>query len=148
MKNWIVVLSALAAMAALAQPRPFTMDDEMKMRSIVDVRIAPDGNSVAYVVSTPNLTTNEHDAALYVVPASGGAPKRLGASVRIITRPVPRPHLRWSPDGTMLSLLGIDHDAPQVIALPVDGSAPRALTDTAEGVAGLFEWSPDGNSIA
>ena len=38
MKSLFAVLSALAAAAALAQPRPFTMDDEMKMRSIVDVR--------------------------------------------------------------------------------------------------------------
>jgi dipeptidyl aminopeptidase/acylaminoacyl peptidase len=148
MKRMIAVLSALAAAAALAQTRPFTMDDEMKMRSIVDVRIAPDGNTVAYVVSTPNLATNEHDAALYVVPAAGGAAKRLGASVRIVNRPVPRPHLRWSPDGSMLSLLAIDHDAPQVMAVPLDGSAPRALTEAAEGVMGAFEWSPDGKSIA
>ena len=88
MKNLWFALSALAAATALAQPRPFTLEDEMRMRSIVDVRIAPDGGSVAYVVSTPNLTTNQHDAALYVVPAAGGAPKRLGASVRIINKPI------------------------------------------------------------
>jgi len=56
----------------------FTLADEMKLRSIVDVKISPDGERVAYVVSTPNLDTNQHDAALYVATWSrlsvGSAP--------------------------------------------------------------------------
>ena len=51
-----------------------TVDDLMKLRSIVDVRISPDGERVAYVVSTPSLPKNEHEAALFVVPAAGGTP--------------------------------------------------------------------------
>src|SRR3954469_11782231 len=81
-----------------AQPkRPLAVDDLMKLRSIVDVQIAPDGQRVAYVVSTPNLAKNEHDAALFVVAAGGGTPARLGETVRIFNIPTPRPQLRWSP---------------------------------------------------
>lgn len=138
---------SLVATYALAQPRPFTLDDEMKLRSIVDVRIAPDGASVAYVVSTPNMTKNEHEGTLYVVPATGGAPKQLGASVKIFNKPRPAPQLRWSPDGTTLALLGFTESGPQVFGIPLSGAAPRALTDAPEGVSG-FEWSPDGKSIA
>jgi dipeptidyl aminopeptidase/acylaminoacyl peptidase len=132
---------------ALAQPRPFTLDDEMKLRSIVDVKIAPDGERVAYVVSTPNLNKNEHEAALYVVPTTGGIPKQLGAKVRIFNKPRPAPQLRWSPDSTMLSLLAFGGEKPQVFALPLSGGTPRQLTDAPEGVSG-FEWSPDGKSLA
>ena len=69
------------------------------------MQIAPDGRRVAYVVSTPSLAKNEHEAALFVVAASGGAPARVGETVRIFNVPSPRPQLRWSPDGSMLSVI-------------------------------------------
>src|SRR5438132_13875270 len=103
-------LSAAIALtlAMAASPRPASIDDEMKLRTIVDVRMSPDGSRVAYVVSTPSLEKNEHEAALYVVPAAGGAPARLGESVKIFNAPTPRPQLRWLPDGTTVSLVGFD----------------------------------------
>src|SRR5262245_14549664 len=150
-------LKATAASAALAMGtggvgtaslRPMTIDDEMKLRAIVDVRISPDGARVAYVASTPVLPKNEHEGALFVVPATGGAPRALGSSVRIFNTPVPRPQLRWSPDGTEVSLVGFDAGGrPQVFAIPVAGGDPRALTSAPEGVFG-YEWSPDGTRIA
>src|SRR4051812_21885991 len=73
-----------------------TVDDLMRLRSVVDVQISPDGSRVAYVVSTPNLSKNEHEPALFVVPAAGGTPARIGESVRIFNIPSPRPQLRWT----------------------------------------------------
>jgi dipeptidyl aminopeptidase/acylaminoacyl peptidase len=125
-----------------------TIDDEMKLRAIVDVRISPDGARVAYVVSTPVLPKNEHEGALFVVSAGGGTPVALGGSVRIFNAPVPRPQLRWSPDGAALSLVGFDGSGkPQVFAVAVAGGDPRALTSAPEGVFG-YEWSPDSTRIA
>src|SRR5260221_5044336 len=125
----------------------FTLDDEMGMRAIVDVRISPDGDRVAYVVSTPSVAKNEHEAALFVVPSSGGAPRRLGESVHIFTPTVPRPQLRWAPDGSAVSIVGVAANAPEVFSIPIDGAAPRALTAAPDGVFG-YEWSPDGRSLA
>ena len=124
-----------------------TVDDLMKLRAIVDVRISPDGERVAYVVSTPSLPKNEHEAALFVVPATGGQPTRLGEAVRIFNMPVPRPQLRWSPDGTMLSVLGFSGRAAAGVRHPGCRAARRELTAAPEGVFG-YEWSPDGNSLA
>jgi dipeptidyl aminopeptidase/acylaminoacyl peptidase len=146
------MVAAMAVMSALARPAaqpkpPITVDDLMKLRSIVDVQIAPDGQRVAYVVSTPNLARNEHDAALFVVAAAGGAAVRLGESVRIFNVPTPRPQLRWSPDGSMLSVIGIEDGRPEVIGIPLSGAPPEALTKAPEG-AFTYEWSPDGRSLA
>ena len=134
----IVLVSNVAA----AAQRPVTVDDEMKFRSIVDVKIAPDGQRVAYVVSTPSLTKDEHEGALYIVSATGGTPTRLGESIRIFNPTAPAPRLRWSPDGSMLALLAFAGERPQVFAIPLSGAPPRALTDAPEGVSG-FDWSPD-----
>ena len=119
----------------------------MKFRAIMDVRIAPDGERVAYVVSTPSLAKNEHEGVLYVISARGGAPARLAETIKIFNTPVPLPRLRWSPDGSMLALLAFAAEKPQVFAIPLSGGAPRALTEAPEGVSG-FEWSPDGKTIA
>ena len=51
---------------------------------------------------------NEHEAALFIVPAGGGAADALGDTVRIFNAPTPRPQLRWSPDGKAVSLVGFD----------------------------------------
>ena len=75
-------------------PRALSVDDLMTLRSILDVQISPDGQRVAYVVSTPNLATNEHDGALFVVAAAGGPPTRLAGTIKIFNRPTPRPQLR------------------------------------------------------
>ena len=151
-RRTLAALVSTAVVVALAGPaaqpkRPISVDDLMKLRSIVDVQIAPDGQRVAYVVSTPNLAKNEHEAALFVVAASGGAPTRLGETVRIFNVPSPRPQLRWSPDGSMLSVIGIDEGRPEVIGIPLSGGAPAALTKAPEGAI-AYEWSPDGRSLA
>jgi dipeptidyl aminopeptidase/acylaminoacyl peptidase len=133
--------------APAAASRPVTVDDLMRLRAILDVRISPDGERVAYVVSAPSLPKNEHEAALFVVASTGGQPTRTGDTVRIFNVPVPRPQLRWSPDGTMLSVLGFAGTRPQVFAIPVAGGAPKSLTAAPEGVS-AYEWSPDGKSLA
>jgi dipeptidyl aminopeptidase/acylaminoacyl peptidase len=142
-----LVAAAAATLALAPGPRPVTVDDLMRLRAIVDVRISPDGERVAYVVSTPSLPKNEHEAALFIVPAAGGTPTRIGESVRIFNVPVPRPQLRWSHDGAALSVLGFGGMRPQVFVIPLAGGASRALTSAPEGVSG-YEWSPDGKSLA
>src|SRR6185295_15078425 len=147
--------SAALATAAIVWPasgptaasRPIAVDDLMKLKSINDVQIAPAGDRVAFVVSTPSLPKNEHEAALFLVPASGGAPTRLGETIRIFNVPTPRPQLRWSPDGSIVSLVAFDGARPQVFGVPATGAAPQAMTSAPEGVF-AYEWAPDGKSLA
>src|SRR5262249_50155919 len=146
---FVAAAAVVAVVSGSAQQRDskVTVDDLMKMRSIVDVQIAPDGRRVAYVVSTPSLEKNEHEAALFVVPADGGTPTRLGETVRIFNTPSPRPQLRWSPDGATLSVLGFAAGRPEVFGIPASGAEPEQLTKAPEGIV-AYEWSPDGKSLA
>ena len=137
----------LAAVASPAEPAKVTVDDLMKVRSVMDARISPSGELVAYVVSTPSLAKNAHEAALFVVPSRGGEPRRLGEDAKIFTPRVPVPRLRFSPDGSSVSFLGLAADKPQVFAVPVSGGPARALTSAPEGVT-AYEWAPDGRSLA
>ena len=130
-----------------AQGRLVTVDDLMRLRSIPDVRISPDGQRVAYVVSQPSVEKNVHEATLYVVPALGGPATRMNYGTRIFSQPRPAPHLRWSPDGGSLSFVALVDDAPQVVTLSATGGEARPLTSGKEGTTN-YEWSPDGKRIA
>jgi dipeptidyl aminopeptidase/acylaminoacyl peptidase len=130
-----------------AAARPVTVNDLMGLRSISDVRISPDGRQIAYVVSRPSLEKDEHEAVLYLVSASGGAPARLTYGTRLFNKPRPAPHLRWSPDGTRLSFLAFAGEMPQVFALDARGGEARALTSSPQGISD-YVWSPDGSRLA
>ncbi len=143
----LVVNLALLASPLSAAVRPVTVGDLMALRSIADVRISPDGRQVAYVVSQPSFEKDEHEAVLYLVPASGGTPVRLTYGTRIFNKPRPAPQLRWSPDGTQLSFLAFAGDLPQVFALDVRAGEARALTANPQGVSD-YVWSPDGTRLA
>jgi dipeptidyl aminopeptidase/acylaminoacyl peptidase len=124
-----------------------TVDDLMKLRSLSDVKISPDGSRVAYVVSTPSFETDAHEATLYLISSKGGKPLRLTYGTRLFNQPLPAARLRWSPDGSLLSFVAYVDDVPQVMAMSARGGEPWALTDRKEGVA-RYEWSPDGTRIA
>ena len=154
----LLLLTPAWALPALLRPSGFggpaeasrrraTISDLMAVRTIVDARISPDGKRVAYVVSEASLEKNEHVAVLYVVSSAGGEARRLTHTTRIFNRPLPRPELRWSPDGNRLSFLAFVADLPQAVAMDAAGGEPWALTSSPTGVA-RYEWSKDSTRVA
>jgi dipeptidyl aminopeptidase/acylaminoacyl peptidase len=142
--TFVVTASAAAAQSGT---RPVTVDDLMRLRTIIDVKISLDGQQLAYVVSQPSVERNVHETALFVVPAAGGAARRLAQEAQIFTPALPAPRLRWTPDGRRLSFLALANTRPQVHAVAIDGGAASAVTMAAGGVA-AYEWAPDGRTIA
>ena len=59
--------------------------------------VAPDGESIVYVVSELDRATDKNNSSLWMVPASGGDPRRL------TTAPGTNNHPRFSPDGKTLA---------------------------------------------
>ncbi|HLA11705.1 MAG TPA: S9 family peptidase [Pyrinomonadaceae bacterium] len=134
-------------LAGVSYGAKVTVDDLMKLRFVADVSISPDGQHVAYVVSTPSIEKAEHVAILYVMPASGGKAVRMTYNTQVFNRPVPNPRLRWSPDGSLITFLGMVDRTPQVMAVSRAGGEAYALTSSDEGVTN-YEWSPNGKQIA
>ncbi len=157
------VASAQDAQVAL---RPMTFADVMAIKRVGDVAISPDGQLVAYTVSAwehpnakpaPDSTRpdtslgDKHDmrSHIWLVPASGGAPRQMTSSERGESQP------SWSPDGRVLAFVsargaassGDDAPRAQVWLLPLDGGEATQLTSARDGVTS-FSWSRDGRSIA
>jgi dipeptidyl aminopeptidase/acylaminoacyl peptidase len=135
----------IAPAALRSQPATVvTPDLILSLAFVTDAQLSPDGTTVVYQLSRARSAAEAPGAAraeIWVVPAAGGAPRRL-------TQGDDRSP-RWSPDGRRLAFLGRRPDtAPvQIHLLDMSGGESRPIT-TAPSPVTSFKWSPDGRSIA
>ena len=80
-----------------------------------------------------------HDSLVYVVPITGGTPKRL-------TQNAPSYWHGWSPDGKTLAFVGQRNGDFDIYTIPVADGDETRLT-TAKGLDDGPEYSPDGQYI-
>jgi len=123
--------------------QPVEAADYRELSLPADPRVAPDGESVAFVRRTP--TDDEtHEATIHLVPTAGGDPRRFTVAEGEDSQP------RWSPSGDRLAFVstrGADDDRPQLWVVPTAGGEARQVTDVVGGVSDIA-WSPDGTRIA
>ncbi|PYU53051.1 MAG: hypothetical protein DMG48_02075 [Acidobacteria bacterium] len=100
-----------------------------------DHGISPDGTQLAI----SDNSQEEHRSLVYIVPISGGAPRR-------ITQKSPSYWHGWSPDGKTLAFVGERNGDFDIYAIPVAGGEEKQLT-TAKGLDDGPEYSPDGKYI-
>ena len=128
MKKSALIVFFVAA-SAWAQ-HPLTFEDLAAIHRIGAPQVSPDGKWVAYDTSTPDLKANKGVSAVMLVPAEGGASRKIadGAS------PV------WSPDGKTLAYIKDDQ-----VYFYFNGTS-RKITDLPGGV-GSVKWTPQGNGL-
>jgi len=130
------------APAAAAAPRVLTVDDYFRLRDVGDPRLSPDGDWIAYTVTTSDLERDRSETRIWMVPAAGGEALALTAAGTSAHSP------RWSPDGRLLSFLAARGGGEeQVWALDRRGGEARPLTSVLQGVSD-YAWSPDGGRLA
>jgi dipeptidyl aminopeptidase/acylaminoacyl peptidase len=136
--------SRIGAAAAEAERRPFRPGDVAALHAVSDPRVSPDGEWVAYVVTTSDLEEDRMASELWMVRWDGSRRVRLTHSEASESSP------RWSPDGRYLSFLakrGDDDEKAQVWLLDRAGGEARRLTEMPGGVND-FAWSPDASRLA
>jgi dipeptidyl aminopeptidase/acylaminoacyl peptidase len=98
---------------------------------------SPDGKTLAVVLQESGWDK------VYLLPAAGGKPKPLTKGDSEDENPV------YSPDGRFLAIVS-NRDHPEerhIWIVPVNGAAPRRLTNLGTGVEAGAEWTPDGKTI-
>jgi len=132
----ILPILALLAQGPTPTPRVLTVDDLFRIQRVSDPRVSPDGRWVAYVVSTPDLSTDKSTSRIWMVAVAGGDPIPLTTKGSSASSP------RWSPDGNYLGFLatrGEDAES-QVWLLNRLGGEAEQLTTVKQGV-NSFVWS-------
>jgi dipeptidyl aminopeptidase/acylaminoacyl peptidase len=146
------VLSSILLLAALFASRPvfgqarhIELNDLTKITSVSDPQISPDGKSIVFVVSRPNLEKDRTDRELVRIEIATGAQHVLTYERRGIGSP------RWSPSGDRLAFVAVEGTgkdaAQQIFVLPMTGGDARKITDAPNGIE-QFAWKPDGREIA
>jgi dipeptidyl aminopeptidase/acylaminoacyl peptidase len=104
--------------------------------------VSPDGRTIAFVVSRPDLLTNKTESAVWIASATGDSvPRRFSSGASREARP------RWSPDGARLAF--VSHPKDKGASLCVASLADNAvsvLLDWAEDIEELV-WTPDGTTL-
>src|SRR4051794_11893200 len=132
MRNLARLALALAPALLFAQKLPFNTDALLKIQRISDPQVSPDGKTVAFGVSSPDVAGNRSVRSIWAVPLAGGTPQRLADG----DRP------RWSPDGTGLYYV----TGGQIWRMNPDGSGTSQVTHLAPEASGETV-SPDGKYL-
>src|SRR5437867_3000745 len=132
---------APAVPAPAAPPRPFSLDDVLRVRDVREPQISPDGAWVAYTVSTPDTAEDRNKSAVWMASWDGTRNVRLTTSKPGENTP------RWSPDGRWLAFLSSREDEhTQLWLLDRLGGEGRKAT-TLQSDVDDYVWAPDGKRI-
>jgi dipeptidyl aminopeptidase/acylaminoacyl peptidase len=130
------------ALAQSVRPtRTVTADDLFGIRRVQGPQLSPDGEWVAYTVTTTSLEDERSETRIWMIPTSGGEAIPMTAKGSSASRP------RFSPDGRYLSFQAARNGGKtQVWTLNRLGGEARQLTDVPQGVSS-YEWSPGGTRL-
>jgi dipeptidyl aminopeptidase/acylaminoacyl peptidase len=139
-----LALLALPAVTPLTaqSPRPVTPGDLYRFRDVGAGRLSPDGQWVAYTVTTADSAKDRRDTDVWMTSWDGARTVRLTASPESESQP------RWSPDNRYLAFVSGRYDAKggQLWLLDRTGGEAVRLTELKGGVSD-YEWSPDGTRL-
>ena len=125
------------AVASVACAARFGLEQAGKIVRLTDPQIAPDGRSIAVVISRANFEEDRYDPELVLVDVATHAQRVLTRERRDLS------HARWSPDGTMLAFLAKIDGKAQIFVLPMGGGDAWQLTKSPTGIQ-QFAWRPVG----
>lgn len=132
-------IGLLLAQSMSAQKRAMTTDDVINLTQLGSAMISPDGEAVIFGKSELDWKENKRNTKYYYVPAdSGKAYQYLGDEGGS--------ELKYSPDGSFISLKRKEDDQSQIFIMPTKGGEAVQLTEHETAVSS-YAWGADSQSI-
>jgi dipeptidyl aminopeptidase/acylaminoacyl peptidase len=115
--------------------RRIDLEDIVRLRTVSNAQISPDGGRIAFTVRTvEDLANRSHLWLSDMGQVTHGKANDTGH--------------RWSPDGRWIAFVRSTEEGSQIFVLPTSGGEARALTELEPGSAGAIDWAPDGIRLA
>ena len=140
----LIVLTFAVALSGQTARRPLKLDDLARFRDVRDPQLSPDGQWVAYVVSTTDTKEDKSNTHIWMIGYDGKSDRQITFSNDSESSP------RWSPDGKYLSFTSSrpgKAKGSQVWLLDRSGGEAYQLTELKGRLQG-YEWSPDSQRLA
>jgi dipeptidyl aminopeptidase/acylaminoacyl peptidase len=152
MKKQLLTIGAVALLIApslhgQAARRAITLDDHSKIIAVGDPQRSPDGQWVAYTVTTIDAEKDRRNTDIWMVKWDGSEQLQLTSSADNESSP------RWSPDNKYLAFTasrGTEEEKKrggQIWLLNRAGGEAQKVSDVKGGVSDI-QWSPDSTRIA
>jgi dipeptidyl aminopeptidase/acylaminoacyl peptidase len=145
----LVLIVWVAAVIGIAQPAKHSLrlDDLTRFRNVNDPQISPDGQWIAYTVSTIDAKEDKTSTHIWLASYDGKSDRQITFSSDSESSP------RWSPDGKFLAFSSSRSSGKpgvrggQIWLLDRSGGEAYQLTELKGRLQG-FEWAPDSNRLA
>jgi dipeptidyl aminopeptidase/acylaminoacyl peptidase len=124
--------------------RRIKVEDLRRFKFASDPQISPDGEEIAFVLSTIDYKEDAYERHIWIADRASGKAEQFTHGAGSDTYP------RWSPDGSQLLFLSSKRDpekkGSRLWVIPRSGGEARLVTETDEGVS-KPAWAPDSRRV-
>lgn len=136
MKKIILAILLFSITIVPQNKHAISVDDLWAMKRITSFDVSPDGNVIAFSVSSYSFDANKGNSDIYLINSEGSNLRAFKNSDKNELEP------KFSPDGLSLSFTRDN----QIFVADLSGGNEKQMTDVYSG-ASDFEWSADGKKI-
>jgi len=124
--------------------RKVKIEDLRRFKFVSDPQISPDGEKIAFVLSTINYKKNGYERHLWMADTTTGKVKQFTHGQGNDTYP------RWSPDGGKLLFLSSGREPEEkktkIWVIPLSGGEASVAAESERGLSKPI-WAPDSRSV-